>query len=129
MDIGFIGLGEMGSAMALNMLKAGHTVRVWNRSPDAAKALADEGARVVASPEEAFAGDAVFSMLADDTALRAVLIDGGLLEHAPKGLVHVNMATISVASARNLAHCTRRTAWPMSPRPCSDGRTWRRRAS
>ena len=39
MDIGFIGLGSMGGAMALNALKAGHTVRVWNRSPDATKAL------------------------------------------------------------------------------------------
>ena len=72
MDIGFIGLGNMGAAMALNALKAGHTVRVWNRSPDAAKPLAEHGARVVASPDEAFAGDAVFSMLADDAALRVV---------------------------------------------------------
>ncbi|CAH2787861.1 MAG: 3-hydroxyisobutyrate dehydrogenase family protein [uncultured Caballeronia sp.] len=42
MDIGFIGLGSMGGAMALNALKAGHTVRVWNRSPHAAKALAGQ---------------------------------------------------------------------------------------
>ncbi len=103
MDIGFIGLGNMGAAMALNALKAGHTVRVWNRSPDAAKPLAEHGARVVASPDEAFAGDAVFSMLADDAALRTVLIDSGLLERAPKGLVHVNMATISVAFCEELA--------------------------
>ena len=43
MDIGFIGLGSMGSAMALNALKAGHTVRVWNRSREATKALAAAG--------------------------------------------------------------------------------------
>jgi 3-hydroxyisobutyrate dehydrogenase-like beta-hydroxyacid dehydrogenase len=103
MDIGFIGLGEMGAAMVENILKAGHQVRVWNRSPERAEALAAAGAKVVASPAEAFAGDAVFSMLADDGAVRAV-IDAQLLEHAPRGLIHVNMATISVALAEELAH-------------------------
>jgi 3-hydroxyisobutyrate dehydrogenase-like beta-hydroxyacid dehydrogenase len=103
MDIGFIGLGEMGAAMVRNMLKAGHTVRVWNRSPQRAEALAADGAKVVGSPSEAFTGDAVFSMLADDAALREV-IDAQLLEHAPRGLIHVNMATISVALAEELAH-------------------------
>ena len=103
MDIGFIGLGEMGAAMVENILKAGHQVRVWNRSPERAAGLAAVGAQVVGSPAEAFAGDAVFSMLADDAALRAV-IDAQLLEHAPRGLIHVNMATISVALAEELAH-------------------------
>lgn len=103
MDIGFIGLGEMGVAMVENILKAGHQVRVWNRSPERAAGLAAVGAQVVHSPAQAFAGDAVFSMLADDAALRAV-IDAQLLEHAPRGLIHVNMATISVALAEELAH-------------------------
>lgn len=103
MDIGFIGLGEMGSAMVENILKAGHQVRVWNRSPERAEALVASGATVVASPAEAFAGDAVFSMLADDAALRAVF-DAQLLENAPRGLIHVNMATISVALAEELAN-------------------------
>jgi len=96
MDIGFIGLGNMGQAMAQNALKAGHSVRVWNRSRDATSVLAGLGAVVVDSPAEAFAGDAVFSMLADDAALRTVLIDGGILQQANEGLVHVNMATISI---------------------------------
>lgn len=103
MDIGFIGLGEMGSAMVANILKAGHTVRVWNRSPERAHLLGADGAKVVATPAEAFTGDAVFSMLSDDNAVRAV-IDAHLLEHAPRGLIHVNMATISVALAESLAH-------------------------
>lgn len=60
MDIGFIGLGEMGAAMAVNALKAGHTVRVWNRSRDKTRSLADQGASVVDTPEQAFAGDAAF---------------------------------------------------------------------
>ncbi|MGF6596579.1 3-hydroxyisobutyrate dehydrogenase-like beta-hydroxyacid dehydrogenase [Paraburkholderia sp. GAS448] len=103
MDIGFIGLGEMGAVMVANILKAGHSVRVWNRSPERAQALAAQGAQVVATPAAAFTGDAVFSMLADDDAVRAV-IDARLLESAPRGLIHVNMATISVALAESLAH-------------------------
>ncbi|PCE26409.1 oxidoreductase [Paraburkholderia acidicola] len=103
MDIGFIGLGGMGAAMVANMLKAGHRVRVWNRSPERAQPLAQAGAQVVATPAEAFAGDAVFSMLADDTALREV-VDASLLEGAARGLIHVNMATISVTLAEELAH-------------------------
>ncbi|PXW14541.1 NAD(P)-dependent oxidoreductase [Paraburkholderia caballeronis] len=102
MDIGFIGLGEMGGAIVANLLKAGHRVRVWNRTAERARPLADAGAEVVATPADAFAGDAVFSMLADDAALREV-VDASLLEHVPRGIVHVNMATISVALAEQLA--------------------------
>jgi 3-hydroxyisobutyrate dehydrogenase-like beta-hydroxyacid dehydrogenase len=101
MDIGFIGLGTMGSRIAANLLKAGHKVRVWNRTRPSVDALAQAGATPVATAREAFSGDAVFSMLADDAALREVIEP--LLEGAPKGLVHINMATISVALARELA--------------------------
>ena len=102
MDVGFIGLGSMGSAMAANLLRAGHRVRVWNRSAAPAQQLAAQGAVAVASPQEAFAGETVITMLADDAALTGVLADGKLLDGAPKGLLHVNMATISVALAKEL---------------------------
>src|SRR5882762_1089347 len=101
MDIGFIGLGTMGSRIAGNLLKAGHKVRAWNRERDAVDALARAGATPVSTAREAFSGDAVFSMLADDAAVHAVI--DPLLDGAPKGLVHVNMATISVSLARDLA--------------------------
>jgi 3-hydroxyisobutyrate dehydrogenase-like beta-hydroxyacid dehydrogenase len=101
MDIGFIGLGTMGSRIATNLVKAGHKVRVWNRSREPVDALARVGATPVSTAREAFSGDAVFSILADDGAVHAVI--DPLLEGAPKGLVHVNMATISVALARELA--------------------------
>jgi len=116
MDIGFIGLGEMGAAMVANILKAGHEVRVWNRSPEKAQPLVELGARIVATPAEAFAGDAVFSMLADDAALREV-ITASLLEHAPRGLIHANMATISVALAEELAtaHASRGVHYVAAP--------------
>lgn len=105
MDIGFIGLGHMGSAIAGRFLQANHKVRVWNRSPEGARKVGEAGAQVVASPDEAFKGDVVFSMLGDDNALRAVLLDTGVLERASRQAVpvHVNMATVSVAFADELA--------------------------
>src|ERR1700680_4580077 len=101
MDIGFIGLGTMGSRICENLIKAGNRVRVWNRSRAAVGGLARLGAPPASTAREAFSGDAVFSMLADDAAVRAVIEP--LLDGAPKGLVHVNMATISVALALDLA--------------------------
>jgi len=104
MDIGFIGLGHMGRAIVANLVKAGHTVRVWNRSPGPVQEAAHAGATAVDSPAAAFAGDAVFSMLADDDAVREAIVASGALAQARKGLVHVNMATVSVALAHELAH-------------------------
>ncbi len=101
MDVGIIGLGAMGSRIAENLVRAGYHPRVWNRTRPAVDALARLGARPVATAREAFAGDAVISMLADDDAVHAVI--DGLLDGAPRGLVHVNMATISVPLARELA--------------------------
>jgi 3-hydroxyisobutyrate dehydrogenase-like beta-hydroxyacid dehydrogenase len=106
MDVGFIGLGAMGRAMADNLIKAGHTVRAWNRSPAPLEALVRDGARRV-EPGEAFAG-LVVSMLADDEALRQLLIRQRLLDSAPAGTLHINMATISVELARFLTEEHRR---------------------
>ncbi|WP_237476886.1 NAD(P)-dependent oxidoreductase [Lichenibacterium dinghuense] len=101
MRIGFIGLGSMGSAMAANLVKAGHEVTVWNRSPEAARALA--GATAAASPADCFKGEAVCTMLADDAAVRSVILDSGALDAAAPGLVHVMMATISIPLVEELA--------------------------
>lgn len=100
MHIGFIGLGRMGQAMAGNLAAAGHQVTAWNRSPVPADNL--HGVEIVRDPAAAMAVDVVFSMLADDSALRTVLIEGKLLDRASPGLVHVNAATISVALAEEL---------------------------
>jgi 3-hydroxyisobutyrate dehydrogenase-like beta-hydroxyacid dehydrogenase len=97
MDVGFIGLGKMGIAMARNLAKAGHTVRAWNRS-----AVDVSGLTLVKTAHEAFQADVVFTMLSDDAALRAVVLDGGLLKDARKGMVHVGCSTISVAFAEEL---------------------------
>jgi 3-hydroxyisobutyrate dehydrogenase-like beta-hydroxyacid dehydrogenase len=102
MDVGFIGLGQMGRGMAANLVKAGHRVRIWNRSPEPAEDLVKIGAVRVGTAAEAFRGDAVVTMLANDEALRATLLEGGLLEGA-RGSLHVNAATISTALATELA--------------------------
>lgn len=71
--IAFLGIGNMGLGMARRLIDAGHALTVWNRTPVKAKPLADAGARVAASPRDAAEGaEAVFSMVADDNASRAV---------------------------------------------------------
>jgi 3-hydroxyisobutyrate dehydrogenase-like beta-hydroxyacid dehydrogenase len=103
MEIGFIGLGQMGKAIATNLIRAGHRLHVWNRSPAPAQELAALGATVAAEPAEAARAQVLMTMLADDDAHRAVLIGAGVYERAPRGLIHVNLATVSVALARELA--------------------------
>jgi 3-hydroxyisobutyrate dehydrogenase-like beta-hydroxyacid dehydrogenase len=105
--VGFVGLGAMGRPMAGNLSQAGHRLRVWNRSPRAAEELARKGAEVVAGPREAF-GEVLISMLADDTAVREVVLDSGMLDRATRGCIHVNMATISVALTEELTEEHRR---------------------
>ena len=102
MKIGFVGLGRMGGHIAENLLKAGHQVTVWNRSPAPAEALVAKGAVRAGTPEAAMQGDAVFSMLSNDAVMRELGFTGPLLQKAAKGLIHVNMATISASLAREL---------------------------
>lgn len=105
MNVGFIGLGNMGSAIAGRLLEAGHALRVWNRSPEPVRRLAERGAQMAATAEEAFRGDVVFSMLSDDSVTRKVLVESGVLARATPAAtrIHVNMATISAALADELA--------------------------
>ncbi|KAB1073415.1 NAD(P)-dependent oxidoreductase [Methylobacterium planeticum] len=115
MDVGVIGLGRMGQGMAASLIRAGHTVRVWNRSPDAAKAVA--GAKPVASAAEAFRGDAAITMLADDAALRGVIVEGGLLDSPERPGLHLGMSTISVSLAAELAALHERAGVPYVAAP------------
>ncbi|MDT5316562.1 MAG: hypothetical protein QOE74_5582 [Mycobacterium sp.] len=103
MDIGFIGLGNMGSGMAANLLKAGHGVAAYNRSQDKVDALVAQGARRAHTVAEACGGEAVISMLADDAAVEAVTFGAdGIIANLAKGAVHVSSSTISVALAERL---------------------------
>ena len=91
--VGVIGLGQMGRPMSERLRGAGFQVKAWNRTR--------KGGEQVSTPEEALAADAVITMLADDAAVRAVWLDAGLARRF-SGL-HINMATVSTAMARELA--------------------------
>jgi 3-hydroxyisobutyrate dehydrogenase-like beta-hydroxyacid dehydrogenase len=104
MDVGVIGLGHMGSGMAESLLRAGCRVTVWNRSPEKAEAFVAKGANKADTPADAFQGDAVISMLADDHAVQHAILDSGVLERARQGVVHLSASTISVELAERLEH-------------------------
>jgi len=100
--IGWIGLGKMGIPMSSNLVKAGYSLTVYNRTADKTKALADQGAQVVGSPKAAAEGqDVIISMISDDTVLEAVSFGpGGAFEGAAKGAIYIDMSTVSpMASA------------------------------
>jgi 3-hydroxyisobutyrate dehydrogenase-like beta-hydroxyacid dehydrogenase len=103
MKVGFIGLGNMGSAMAGNLIKAGHELTVYNRSPAKADPLVKLGARKAASVAEACGGEVIITMLANDEAVSdTVWGDDRLLATLPKGAIHISMSTISVALSKRL---------------------------
>ncbi|CAN5461955.1 NAD(P)-dependent oxidoreductase [soil metagenome] len=100
-DVGFLGAGTMGAAIAGRLIGAGHTVHLWNRTFSALEALVEAGAIAVDTPAEALAQPVSFSMLANDEAAEAVL-SAETLAGAP-GRVHVNMATVSADAADRLS--------------------------
>jgi len=104
MNIAFLGLGSMGSAMAGNLLKAGHRVTVWNRNPAAAATLKEAGATLAETPAAAARNSEIaITMLSDDPAVDSVVLgSNGLAEGLADGATHVSMSTISVALADRL---------------------------
>jgi 3-hydroxyisobutyrate dehydrogenase-like beta-hydroxyacid dehydrogenase len=103
MKVGFIGIGNMGLGMAESLLKAGHELTVYNRTPDKAKPLAEKGAHMAASVAGACKGDVVITMLADDSAVESVVFgDAGILANSSKGAIHISSSTMSVALADKL---------------------------
>ncbi|WP_405014604.1 NAD(P)-dependent oxidoreductase [Kitasatospora sp. NBC_01539] len=97
-DVGFVGLGTMGREMARRLLADGHRVTVWNRSPGPVRDLAAAGAVAADGLADVWRAEAVVSMLADDAAVEALLLDEEHLASA-RADVHVNMATVSPALA------------------------------
>ena len=104
MDVGFIGLGHMGAGMAANLLRAGHRVTVYNRTPSRARPLVEQGARAATRVRDACGGDAVITMLADDASVEPVVFgDDGMIRALREGAIHISMSTISVALSERLA--------------------------
>jgi 3-hydroxyisobutyrate dehydrogenase-like beta-hydroxyacid dehydrogenase len=104
MEVGIIGLGKMGAAIARSLLRAGHQVTVYNRTRERAEALRKDGAVVADSVAEACRGEAVLTMLADDAAVESVVFgENGVLKALARGRVHISLSTISVALSDHLA--------------------------
>ncbi|MHB8622211.1 MAG: NAD(P)-dependent oxidoreductase [Sulfuricaulis sp.] len=104
MNVGFIGIGRMGAGMASNLLRAGHHLTVYNRTPEKAAALTALGAKTAVRISDASRGEAVITMLSNDEAVESVAFGkDGIVQSLPAGAVHVSSSTISVALAERLA--------------------------
>jgi len=104
MKIGFLGLGNMGTPMALRLLAAGNELSVWSRTEERTKTLIHEGAIAAATPAEAELGaDAVITMLLDDAAYEEVLFGvHRLIDVLSPGVLHILCGTISLGLADRL---------------------------
>jgi 3-hydroxyisobutyrate dehydrogenase-like beta-hydroxyacid dehydrogenase len=109
MKVGFIGLGNMGSGMARDLIKAGHALTVYNRTQSRAEALRSLGAKVAQTPAEAASdAEALITMLADDHAVEQVIFaPGNAIDFLRPDAVHISMSTISVALSHRLAEAHR----------------------
>ncbi len=107
-SVGFIGLGIMGEPMALNLVKAGYEVRVYNRTPEKAEPLKKAGAKVAATPAEAARNaDYVVSIVSDSAASEEVFLGkDGALQTVKAGAIVIDSATISPVVSRKLACAT-----------------------
>lgn len=104
MKVGLIGTGNMGSGLAANLIKAGHTVTVYNRTRAKAEPLLAQGATFAETPADAARGEAVFTMLANDHAVEGVVFgDHGVISGLAKGALHISSSTISIDLSRRLA--------------------------
>ncbi len=136
MQIAFLGLGKMGSALAHLLLDGGYPLTVWNRTATAAQPFADAGAQVATTaPAAVRQTSVVLSMLSDDAATAALVFGNdsqpGILEAMEKGAIHVSLSTISVQLSRRLAEAHAQNqqhfvAAPVFGRPhiAAQGKLW-----
>jgi 3-hydroxyisobutyrate dehydrogenase-like beta-hydroxyacid dehydrogenase len=115
--VGLIGLGLMGGPMGLNLLKAGHSLTVWNRTAARAQSLVAAGAKLAASPREAAAAsDILLTIVSDPPALEEVLHgsagkNDGALAGLQRGSIYIDSSTVSPGLARKIsAACAERGA-------------------
>jgi 3-hydroxyisobutyrate dehydrogenase len=121
--IAFIGLGHMGAPMALNLVKAGHDLLVYDLVPDAAQTLAQAGAKSAASAAEAVRNaEAVVTMLPASRHVEGLYLgENGLLEHIPAGTLVMECSTIAPESARKVAKAAKDKGIRMVDAPVSGG--------
>ncbi len=123
MEVGFIGLGLMGRPMALNLIKAGHTVHVWSRRRASMQPLLDAGAGDCASAAEvARRAPLTISIVADAPDVEQVTLGpDGVADGAGAGHIHVDMSTIAPAAAQNIATALAGRGVSMLDAPVSGG--------
>jgi len=124
MKIGFIGLGHMGNPMAKNLLKHGHTLKVFDVVPDLVKKLTDLGAESAASPAACAQGvELVVTMLPSSPHVRSVYTgkDSGILTGVPPGVLLIDSSTIDPHTARDVAMDARAHGNNMVDAPVSGG--------
>jgi 2-hydroxy-3-oxopropionate reductase len=121
--IGFIGLGIMGGPMAANLVKAGHEVTGYNRSPAKVERLAQAGGSPASSIAEATTGaDIVITMLPDSPDVRQVVLEpAGVLENAAAGTLLVDMSTVAPDTAVEVAEAARDKDVDVLDAPVSGG--------
>src|ERR1700759_327281 len=118
MQIAFLGLGRMGSAIARHLLTAGHNLTVWNRTASHAEPLKEHGASVAGSVAEAVAhAEVAFTMVMDDAALESVIFESSAIKAMRPNSVHVSLSTISVALSNSLTDAHRAVGPPFAPAP------------
>jgi 3-hydroxyisobutyrate dehydrogenase len=123
MKVAFIGMGTMGAAMALNLLKAGHTVTVHNRSREREEPVVQAGARRAGSPKEAAQGaDIVITCVSDTPDVEAVVLgENGIIQGAGAGAIVVDMSTISPSATRRVGAELAKKGIRMLDAPVSGG--------
>lgn len=124
MNIGFLGLGNMGGPMALNLIKAGHHLKVFDLSQPAVAHLVEAGAQAVASPAALAQCDVevIITMLPASQHVKAVYLgEDGLLAHVKPGVLLIDSSTIDPLSARQVASAAAEHGNPMIDAPVSGG--------
>lgn len=122
-SIGFIGLGLMGSGMSMNILKAGFSLTVWNRTVSKTEPLAKAGAKVAKTPREvAENSDIIIDIVTDSKDVEEVLLGASGVIHGVKpGTIVIDMSTISPIRTRNMAVKFREKGIKMLDAPVSGG--------
>jgi 3-hydroxyisobutyrate dehydrogenase len=123
MKIGFIGLGNMGAPMALNLLKAGHSLNVFDLNDAAVQSLVDAGAKAAASPKAAATGvEWVVTMLPAAAHVKRVLTaDDGVLAGVPEGTIIIDCSTIDPATVKSMAEAAKANGNTFVDAPVSGG--------
>lgn len=123
MKIGFIGLGLMGSHMSQNLIKSGHSLIVWNRTPEKMEALLGNGAKIASSPKDlASQSEIIITIVTDSSDVEQVILEtDGVIYGAHPGTTVIDMSTISPSVTKKIAGKLNENSVGMLDAPVSGG--------